>query len=155
MHKCTIDGAVAYQAKPCPSGDVVLQAPAAPSDQEERQARSDLSRQRYQAATGRLMRPAYVPPPPPPSTTTTTTIIVMPNAGNRTVIIRENRRAPAPPPLNNCEKLNRENMDAVDRRNQLRAPSELASHAELLGKAEAEVSRIEQLAAASNCPLRR
>ena len=163
VHKCTINGAVTYQAKPCPSGDVVLQAPPTPSDQETRQARSDLSRQRFQAATGWIMRPAYVPPPPPPpppppATTTTTTIVVLPTATSRGVIIRQTRSgppAPPPKPLNNCEKLNRDNDEAVDRREQLRAPSELASHEELLQKAEADVSRISQLATASNCRLKR
>src|ERR1700756_4824698 len=80
VHKCTVNGAVNYQSTPCPSGDVVLQAPPTPSDQETRQARSDLSRQRVQAATGWIMRPAYVPPPPPPppapAPSTTPTIFV-------------------------------------------------------------------------------
>ena len=165
VHKCTINGAVSYQSTPCPSGDVVLQTPPTPSDQEQRQARSDLSRQRVQAATGWIMRPTVVPPPPPPppppspGTTTTTTIIVLPeNAAKRTVIIRQTRNAvPAPPPkpLNNCEKLNRDNDEAQDRRTQLRAPSELASHDDLLKKAEADVARVAQLATASNCHLKR
>ena len=37
VHKCTINGAVSYQSTPCPSGDVVLQAPPTPSDEEMRQ----------------------------------------------------------------------------------------------------------------------
>ena len=160
VHKCTINGAVTYQAKPCPSGDVVLQPPPTPSDQELRQARSDQSRQRFQARTGWIMRPTYVPPPPPPpppAQTTTTTIIVLPTTTQRGVIIRQTRSGPPPPPpkpLNNCEKLNQDNEEAQSRREQLRAPSELASHAALLQKAEADVARIAQLATASNCNLK-
>ena len=160
VHKCTINGAVTYQAKPCPSGDVVLQAPPTPSDQEVREARSDQSRQRFQAQTGWIMRPTHVPPPPPPPppSTTTTTIIVLPTATQRGVIIRQTHSGPPPPPpkpLNNCEKLNQDNEDAQSRREQLRAPSELASHAELLQKAESDVTRIARLATASNCNLGR
>ncbi len=163
VHKCTINGAVSYQSTPCPSGDVVLQAPPTPSEQEQRQARADQSRQRMQAATGWIMRPTYVPPPPPPPpppgpTTTTTTIIVLPaNSTKRAVIIRQTRTgAPTPPPkpLTNCEKLNQDNDEAQDRHTQLRAPSELASHDELLKKSEADISRIAQLATASNCHLK-
>ena len=163
VHKCTVNGAVSYQSTPCPAGDTVLQAPPTPSDQEQRQARSDLSRQRMQAATGWIMRPTPVPPPPPPppppSPVTTTTIIVLPaNATKRTIIIRQARAAaptPPPKPLNNCEKLNQDNDEAQDRRAQLLAPSELASHDDLLHKAEADVARIAQLATASNCHLKR
>ena len=159
VHKCTINGAVSYQSTPCPSGDVVLQAPPTPSEQEQRQARSDQYRQQFQAATGRIFRPVPVPPPPPPvvaGATTTTTIIV--SQGPKRVIIRQTRTgAPTPPPkpLTNCEKLNQDNDEAQDRRVQLRAPSELASHDELLRKAEADVTRIAQLATASNCHLKR
>jgi len=159
VHKCTVNGAVTYQSTPCPAGDVVLPTVATPSDQEMRQARVDQNRQRYQAATGQYLRPIVVPPPPPPpsNTTTTTTIVVLPGStGGRSMIIRQTTHGTPPPakPLTNCEKLNRDNIDAVDRRDQLKAPSELASHAELLAKAEAEVTRISQLAMASNCPLR-
>ena len=56
--------------------------------------------------------------------------------------------------MNNCEKLNRDNAAAVEKRDQLKAPSELASHAELLQNAENEVARNRQLAQASNCNLR-
>ena len=159
VHKCTVHGAVTYQSTPCPAGDVVLPSVATPSDQEMRQARVDQNRQRYQAATGQYLRPIVVPPPPPPpsNTTTTTTIVVLPGStGGRSMIIRQTTHGTPPPakPLTNCEKLNRDNIDAVDRRDQLKAPSELASHAELLAKAEAEVTRISQLAMASNCPLR-
>lgn len=157
VHKCTINGAVTYQARPCPSGDVVLPTAPTPSDQELRQARVDQSRQRYQAATGQYLRPVIVPPPPPPANNTTTTIYVLPGAdGQRAMVIRQTSRGtPAPArPLTNCEKLNRDNVEAVDRRDQLKAPSELASHAEMLAKAEGEVSRISQLALASNCQLK-
>ncbi len=166
VHKCTVNGAVTYQSTPCATGDVVLQAPPTPSDQEARQARSDLNRQHMQAATGRIWRATPVPPPPPPPppppspVTNTTTIVVLPNTGQGTVIIRQTRSsatlpAPPPKPRNNCEKLNWDNDEAVDRREQLRAPSELASHAALLQKAENDVARIAQLATASNCQLKR
>jgi len=159
VHKCTVNGAVTYQAGPCATGDRVLPTAATPSDQEIRQARVDQNRQRDQAATGQYLRPVIVPPPaPPPSNgTTTTTIVVLPGStGGRGMIIRQTTHGtPAPAkPLTNCEKLNRDNTDAVDRRDQLKAPSELASHAELLAKAETEVTRISQLAMASNCPLK-
>ena len=157
VHKCTINGAVSYQSTPCPSGDVVLQAPPTPSDQEQRQARSDHYRQQFQAATGRIFRPVPVPPPPPPMVagTTTTTIIVF--QGPKHAIIRQTRTAaptPAPKPLNNCEKLNQDNDEAQDRHTQLRAPSELASHDELLKKSEADIARIAQLASASHCNIK-
>lgn len=157
VHKCTVNGAVNYQSTPCPSGDVVLQAPPTPSEQESRQARSDLSRQRAQAAYGRIMRPAYAPPPPPPAPqSTTTTIIVLPNTMRHGVIVHQTQSASPPlPPPSNCDKLNHDNDEALERRDQLRAPSELASHAELLHKAEADAARIAQLATASNCRLKR
>ena len=159
VHKCTVNGKVSYQSTPCPTGDVVLPTAPTPSDQELRQARVDQNRQRYQAATGQYLRPVIVPPPPPPpsTSTTTTTIFVLPGAaGLRSMVIRQTTHGTPPPskPLTNCEKLNRDNLDAVDRRDQLKAPSELASHAELLAKAEGEVMRISQLAMASNCQLK-
>ena len=162
VHKCTVNGAVSYQSTPCPSGDVVLQAPPTPSDQEQRQARSDQYRQQFQAATGRIFRPVPVPPPPPPpppmvaGATTTTTVII--SQGPKHVIIRQTRTgapAPAPRPLTNCEKLNQDNDEAQDRRAQLRTPSEVAAHDDMLHKAEADVARIAQLATASNCALKR
>ena len=161
VHKCTVNGAVTYQSTPCPASDVVLPAAPTPSDQESRQARVDLSRQRMQAASGRILHPIVAPPPPPPpppvANVTTTTTIVMQGTG-RSLTIRQTRTGPALPParpLNNCEKLNQDNDEAQDRRAQLRAPSELASHDELLHKADADVARIAQLAAASNCHLKR
>ncbi len=172
VHKCTINGQVVYQAQPCASGDVVLPTAPMPSDQERRQASTDLSRQRLQAATGRIVRPVYVPQPPPPppppppivipATTTSTTVIMTPSAG--TVIVHQTTRTAAQPvypvyqnqkPLNNCEKLNRDNNEAQDRREQLRAPGELASRQEMLQKAEADVLHIQQMSAASNCRLTR
>ena len=158
VHKCNVNGAVTYQSTPCPAADVVLPTAPTPSEQELRQARADQSRQRWQAATGVILRPTYVPPPPPPpsgDSTTTTTIVVLPSAGHNGMVIRQTAHG-APPssrPLTNCEKLNRDSTDAVDRRDQLRAPSELASHAEMLRKAESEVLRLQQLAMASNCKL--
>jgi hypothetical protein len=123
VHKCTVNGAVTYQSTPCPAGDVVLPTAPTPSDQETRQARADQNRLRFEAATGRIYRRTTQNPPAPAK------------------------------PLNNCEKLNRDSADAVDRRDQLRAPSELASHAEMLQKAESEVARLQQLATAGNCRL--
>ncbi len=161
VHKCTINGAVTYQSTPCPAGDVVLPTTPTPSDQELRQARADQSRQRFEAATGHIYRQTVVPPPPPPppppAVSTTTTIFVVPGAGGNGVIVRRTTQTaqPAPPakPLNNCEKLNRDSAEAIDRRDQLRTPSDLASHAERLQKAESEVTRLQQLATASNCRL--
>ncbi|MBC7663642.1 MAG: hypothetical protein H7276_07570 [Caulobacter sp.] len=158
VHKCNVNGAVTYQSTPCPAADLLLPTAPTPSDQELRQARVDQSRQRWQAATGVLMRPTYVPPPPPPpsgDSTTTTTIVVLPSAGHNGMVIRQTTHGYTPPakPLSNCEKLNRDSTDAIDRRDQLRAPSELASHAEMLQKAESEVLRLQQLAMASNCKL--
>ncbi|MEO5686712.1 MAG: DUF4124 domain-containing protein [Burkholderiaceae bacterium] len=159
VHKCSVNGTVTYQSTPCPAGDVVLPTAATPSDQELRQARADQNRQRYQAATGQYQRPLVVAPPPPPPSNggTTTTIFLLPGAaGQRDMIIRQTTHgtpAPAKAP-NNCEKLNRDNAEAVDRRDQLKAPSELASHAQMLAKAEGEVTRIAQLATASNCQLK-
>jgi hypothetical protein len=170
VHKCTVNGAVTYQARPCASGDMVLPTAPTPSDQETRQALADLQRQRRQAATGWIWRQSVVPPPPPPSPPpappSSTTIIVLPDdAADAIIIRRKHKRAtststststgtPPPPPLNNCEKLNRDNAEAADRLQQLRAPSELASHDQLLQKAQADVARIQQLAAASNCRLK-
>ncbi len=85
-----------------------------------------------------------------------------PSAG--TVIVHQTTRTAAQPvypvyqnqkPLNNCEKLNRDNNEAQDRREQLRAPGELASRQEMLQKAEADVLHIQQMSAASNCRLTR
>jgi hypothetical protein len=132
VHKCTVNGAVTYQAQPCPSGDVVLQAPPTPSDQEVNQARGDLQRQRFQAATGWIVPPRIVRPP------------------------RLNPRQPPASPTkaqSNCAKLNQDYVEAQDRRAQLRHPSEVAAHDEMLRKAEADVARIEQLAVAGNCNL--
>ena len=156
VHKCIVNGAVTYQSKPCPSDDVVLRSPPTPSDQEQRQASSELSRQRLQAETGWIMPPTVVPPPPPPPGPATTTILA--KHRRKHAIVREVISEPSealPEPLNNCEKLNQDNDEAQDRRAQLRAPSELASHDELLTKAEADVARIAQLATASNCRLKR
>jgi len=160
VHKCTVNGAVTYQSTPCPAGDVVLPTAPTPSEQEQRQARADQNRQHWEAATGRIYRQTIVAPPPPPPTgsTTTTTIVVLPGSGgNNGYVIRQTTRNASTPsrPLSNCEKLNRDNNDAVDKRDQLRAPSELASHAEMLQKAESEVTRLQQLAMASNCKLSR
>ena len=167
VHKCTVNGAVTYQARPCASGDVVLPAAPTPSDQETRQALADLQRQRRQAASGWIWRQNVVPPPPPPPTpppppSSTTTIVLPDDAAYAIIIRRKHARSRSiststwtpPPPLNNCEKLNRDNAEAADRVQQLRAPSELASHDQLLHKAEADVARIQQLAAASNCRLK-
>jgi hypothetical protein len=169
VHKCTVNGAVTYQARPCATGDVVLPAAPTPSEQETRQAQEDLRRQRRQASSGWIYRQNVVPPPPPPPSppppSTTTTIIVLPGDSADAIIIRRKhtRRAsstttsdwtPPPPPKDNCEKLNRDNVEAVDRVQQLRAPSELASHDALLRKAQDDVARIEQLATASNCRLK-
>lgn len=171
VHKCTVNGAVTYQAKPCPAGDVVLPAAPTPSDQETRQAQEDGDRQRRQADSGWIYRRNIVPPPPPPEPPPppppTTTIIVLPGDSADAIIIRRKHAkhassststtsdwTPPPPPKNNCEKLNRDNAEAVDRQAQLRPPSELASHDELLKKAEDDIARIRQLAAASNCRLK-
>lgn len=159
VHKCTVNGAVTYQAKPCPTGDVVLPTAPTPSEQDQRQARADLNRQRYQAATGRILDRQLVPPPPPPmpQSTTQTTVYVIPGANGRSYVLRETKRVPtqAPAkPLTNCDKLNNDYSAAVDKRDQLKAPSELASHAEMLQNAENDVGRIRQLAQASNCNLR-
>lgn len=166
VHKCTVNGAVTYQARPCAAGDVVLPPPPTPSDQETRQAQADLQRQRRQAASGWIWRQTVVPPPPPPPPPpmprSETTVILVPTDSADVVIIRRKHSkaaliapAPTPParPLNNCEALNRDNAEALDRREQLRVPSELASHQQLLDKAEADVARIRQLATASNCRL--
>ena len=48
VHKCTVNGAVTYQAKPCATGDVVLPVAPTPSEQETRQAQEDLQRQQRQ-----------------------------------------------------------------------------------------------------------
>lgn len=128
VHKCTTAAGVSYQAKTCPKGDVVLPPPPTPSDDEIDQARDDLSHQRFQADTGEIMlRRRHASERPPTSTEAS----------------------------DHCDQLNQDHSDALDRREELRAPSELASHAELLQKAEAEVARIAQLAAASKCRLRR
>ncbi len=160
VHKCMANGQASYQSGPCPTSDVVLQSAPTPSDQETRQARGELSRQRFQAATGTLSRPVYAPPPSPsPSPVTTTTVVVMPSSGRGAVIIRQTTTGStslaSQKPLTNCEKLNRDNGEARDRRDQLRAPGELASRQEMLQKAEADVTHIQQMSAASNCRLAR
>ena len=165
VHKCIVNGTVNYQATPCPSGDVVLQAPPTPSDQETRQARGDLYRQRFEAATGLIVRPSTVPPrpspPPPPrpaavTVTTTTTTIVAP--GEPGLILRQttSRSTPVlPPPKTNCEKLDRDYSEAADRREQIRVATDLPSHAQALQKADDDAARIRQLATAANCHLAR
>ena len=164
VHKCTVNGQVTYQAKPCPSTDVMLPTAPTPSEQELRDASTDLNRQRMQAASGRLYqppRPSPPPPPPPPSSdTSTTTVIVLPSNAGGAMIIRQTRRSASngsgstpPPPANNCEKLNRDIVEAVERRDQLLAPSELAARTQTLAKAQADVARIRDLAQASNCRL--
>ncbi len=167
VHKCTLNGAVTYQAMPCPSGDVVLQAPPTPSEQEARQARTDLSRQRFEAASGRVLRPVYVtprpapppPPPPPPVTTMTTTTTVVVDPYSPPVILRQttSRTTSTLPqkPMTNCERLDRDNAAALDRRELVRAATDLPAHAQALQQAEDDAARIRQLAAASNCPLTR
>ncbi len=160
VHKCTVNGAVTYQAKPCPSGDVVLPAAPVPSEQDQQQAKADLRRQRYQAATGHILDRQIVPPPPPPPTTSTTqtTVYVVPGANGQTYVVRQTTRTPgAPAPTkaqSNCDKLNGDYVAALDKRDQLRAPSELSNHAQILQAAEDDVTRIRQLAQASNCNLR-
>jgi len=167
VHKCTGNGQVTYQAKPCPAGDTLLPSAAAPSEQEVRDARNDLARQRYHAATGRVLAPsirlvaaAPVPPPPSPTVTTTTTTVITALPANvtvqRTLIVRQTStttRTPAPPPLTNCDQLNRDNTDALARREELKAPSEVATREEMLRKAEESLLRVQQLAQASNCRL--
>jgi len=170
VHKCMVNGQVVYQAQSCAGADTVLPQAPTPSDQESRQARNELSRQRMQAATGRLYRPAYVPPPPPPPpppvflppSTTTTTITVVPESGKGSVTIRQTTHTPgrvvySPPqkPLTNCEKLDRDNGELIDRRDQLRAPGELASREEMLRKAEADLAHVKDMARAGNCRLTR
>ena len=160
VHKCTINGSVTYQAKPCPSGDVVLPTAPVPSDQDQQQAKADLRRQRYQAATGRILDRQIVPPPPPPPTTSTTqtTVYVLPGSNGQTYVVRQTTRTPgAPAPTkaqSNCDKLNSDYAAAVEKRQQLLAPSELTNHAQILQAAEDDVTRIRQLAQASNCNLR-
>ena len=162
VHKCIVNGTVNYQAMPCPSDDVVLQAPPTPSEQETRQARVDLSRQRFEAATGRILRPAWVAPrpPPPPATvtvTTTTTTIIYPTAP--AVIVQQTTSRSSRPvpskPLTHCEKLDRDHAEAVDRREQIRVATDLPSHAQALQKSDDDVARIRQLAGAANCHLSR
>ena len=161
VHKCTINGAVSYQPTPCPQGDVVLQAPPTPSDQEIRQARSDQSRQRFEASSGRVMRPYRMPspppaPPPPPPPMMTTTIIFFPNDLYPALIIRQQQRAAAARParpLTHCEQLNVDNDNALERRDLLRLPDERAAHPDLLKGAEDDVARIAQLAKAGYCRL--
>ena len=173
VHKCTTGGQVTYQAKPCATGDVVLPAAPTPSDQGLREASGNLQRQHLQAATGHIFQPVHAAPPPPPPapppppgpTSTTTTIVLPSGDGQDTVIIRRTKHArtsnpnaelpPPAPPANNCERLNRDNAEAQDRRDQLQAPSELASREASLQKARADVARIRDLALASNCRLTR
>lgn len=177
VHKCTLNGQVTYQAKPCGASDVVVPIPSGPSDRELSEAKRDLGRQRYQAATGRLIAPpprAYVAPPPPPApptpsgfivqqqpqiTTTTTTLIVLPSRSTAiirtTKTTRTNAAPPLPPPANNCEKLNRENGAAVDRRDELKAPGELQSRQEMLANVQAQIDRLRDMAQASNRRLAR
>jgi hypothetical protein len=161
VHKCTVNGAVTYQPTPCPQDDVMLEAPATPSDQEIRQARADQSRQHYQAASGWIMRPTRVapprpaPPPPPPVVTTTTTIIFFAGDLYPALIIRQQRAAAARSSrtLTNCEQLNVDNENALERRDLLRLPDERAAHPDLLKDAEADVARVTQLAKAGYCRL--
>jgi hypothetical protein len=153
VHKCTINGAVSYQATPCPQGDVVLQPSPTPSDQEIRQARVDQSREHFQAATGRIMRPVRVAPPPPPPPPPVRTIVVVPADPYSPIIIQQ--RVGATRPLTNCELLDRDNEQALANRDQAQAASDLATHSELLKNAQANVARIVQLAAAGNCHLKR
>ena len=171
VHKCTINGQVHYQALPCPSGDVVLPSAPMPSEQEQRQAKTDLSRQRNQAASGRIYRPVYVPPPPSPpppppqviAGSTTTTTITIPEPGRGPVVVHQTTSTPSrtvypainQKPLNNCEKLNRDSDELRDRRDQLQAPGELSTRKEMLQKAEADLAHVQDMARASNCRLTR
>ena len=162
VHKCTVNGQVTYQAKPCPAGDVVLPTAPTPSEQELRDAKSDLSRQRRQAASGRIFEPDRVSPPPPPAPPPTTTITyTVQQTGSRDtyVVTRRTQTGSAPaasaPAATNCEKLSRDSSAARERRDQLRAPSDLSNRQEALQRAEDEVARLQQLAQASNCKLAR
>ena len=198
VHKCTIDGHVTYQPKPCPGADVVVPMQSGPSAQEVHDAQRDLARQRLQAAVGRPISPvqhAYAappPPPPPPSltppappprraewpamvvqtasptVTTTTTTTTTDNGVDTTThsVTRTTKTTrttspsslPPPvqtPPASNCEELDRENSQALDRREQLKAPSELTTRQQILANLDAELARLHDLAKASNCRLKR
>jgi len=158
VHKCTINGAVSYQPTPCPQGDVVLQAPPTPSDQEVMQARVDQSRQRFQAATSRIARPVRVPPPPPPPppppTIVTTTIVVLPNDNTYSTVVIHQRRTGRTRPLTNCQQLDRDRAQALADREQARVATDLATQPALVKNADTNVARIEQLATAGNCHLK-
>jgi hypothetical protein len=155
VHKCTINGQVTYQAKPCPAGDAVLSTAPTPSDRELREAKSDLYRQRLQAATGHIYEPVH-PTPPPPSVQTTTTYTVQQTTRDTYVITRRSHAVgtpPAPAAPTNCEKLNHDSASAKLRRDQLRSPSDLRNRQEQLQRAEDDLARVQQLAQASNCKL--
>ncbi len=165
VHKCTVNGAVSYQPTPCPQGDVVLPPPPTPSDQEVSQARVDQSRQRFQAATGRIARPMRVqppppPPPPPPPAVVSTTIIVLPGDAAPTVIVQQRRVAVAARParsarpLTHCEQLDRDHDQALANREQARAATDLPTQAALVKNADTNVARIVQLATAGYCHLK-
>jgi hypothetical protein len=150
VHKCTVDGAVTYQAKPCASGDVVLPPAPTPSEQETRQAQAELQRQRRQAAAGWLYRPSSLPSMYTGPANDWSGAVVA-NPGLRSPLRTTSRATP----LNNCEQLDRDIVEATDRRDQLRGPSELTSREELLKKAESDIARTRQLATAGNCRLSR
>ncbi len=161
VHKCTVGGQVQYQARPCAGSDVVVQTPATPSAQEMRDANDDLRRQRWEAATGRLLPrppqrvapPSFQQQPQTASTTTTTTTIIVNSATSHSVIHSTTRTVQPgtssqslalPPPRNNCEKLNRDNDEALSRRDELSAPSELASRQQRLADVQAQLTRIRE-----------
>ena len=124
--------------------------------------------------------PRYVPPtprplivaPPPPSRTvimsSTTVNVFQGTQGansvtrvttHRTTVVNDGARsyppATLPPPRDNCERLNRDLDEALDRRDAMKAPGELRNRQEMLDKAIADADRVRALAHASNCRLAR
>jgi hypothetical protein len=134
VHKCIVNGQATYQATPCAGDDKVVPMTSGPNDQEVSAARAEAWNQRYEAATGRLRVRAAPPSPPPQSTSPTT-------------------RSPAK--QSNCAGLDDAMSGAKARLEAAQGHADLAARPEVAARAQADIERIRQQAAATDCKLAR
>ena len=156
VHKCTVNGQVTYQAAPCAAGEAPVTLPPGPSTQEQQDARADASRQRYEADSGVLVRKrasakraqradggrSYEPPV----------------ADHMIVDDRSAWGQPAPAPVvgaDACSQINARYREAMDRRDAMKAPGELADRQAKLQKATDDADRAVAEGVAAHCKLTR
>jgi hypothetical protein len=156
VHKCVVNGQATYQATPCAGDDNVVPMTSGPSEQEVRAARAQALNQRFEAATGRLH--TFVPPPPsppqatPPATVTITSVRT--RVGSREVTTTTVTRTPAPGSAqSNCTSLDEAMADARAKLEAAQGHADLAARPEIARKAQADIDRVRQQAAASDCKL--